>query len=115
MEIGIEKAVRLAGSQTALAKLIGVSPQAVQKWVEQGFAPARRCRPIEQKLSGAVTRYELSEEVFGSPGEGRAKLVRRKTSIPPEASPSEEESNEELRRETDLGYRQPADPHQVDR
>ena len=73
MELGIVKAVRLAGSQTALAKLIGVSPQAVQRWVEQGFAPARRCRLIEQKLSGAVTRYELSQEVFGLPGEGESK------------------------------------------
>lgn len=28
---------------------------------------------------------------------------------------SEEESNEEIRRECDLGYRQPADPKKVDR
>jgi DNA-binding transcriptional regulator YdaS (Cro superfamily) len=67
MEIGINKAVRVAGSQTALGKLIGVSPQAVQKWVGQGVAPARRCREIEEKLFGAVTRYELNKEAFGQP------------------------------------------------
>jgi DNA-binding transcriptional regulator YdaS (Cro superfamily) len=65
MEIGIAKAVRIAGSQTALGKLVRVSPQAVQKWVENGFVPARRCRAIEKALAGAVTRYELNEEAFG--------------------------------------------------
>ncbi|WP_081466496.1 YdaS family helix-turn-helix protein [Collimonas fungivorans] len=65
MELGIAKAVRLAGSQTALGKLVRVSPQAVQKWVEKGLVPPRRCRAIEKALSGAVTRYELNEEAFG--------------------------------------------------
>ncbi|WP_211475128.1 transcriptional regulator [Collimonas humicola] len=67
MERGIAKAVRLAGSQTALGKLVRVSPQAVQKWVARGIVPARRCRVVEKALSGAVTRYELNEEAFGSP------------------------------------------------
>jgi DNA-binding transcriptional regulator YdaS (Cro superfamily) len=70
-ETGIEKAVRLAGSQTALGKLLDdpVSPQAVQKWVEKGFAPGDRCREIERKLNYQVTRYELNREVFGDPSE----------------------------------------------
>ncbi|MFJ2989917.1 transcriptional regulator [Collimonas sp. NPDC087041] len=67
MEIGINKAVRVAGSQTALGKLLGVSPQAVQKWVGMGVVPPRRCREIEEKLFGAVTRYELNEGAFGPP------------------------------------------------
>lgn len=65
METGIEKAVRLAGSQTALAKLAGVSPQAVQKWVDQGYAPGGKCRLIEAKMNSQVTRYELNPEIFG--------------------------------------------------
>lgn len=65
METGIEKAVRLAGSQTALALKLGVRPQAVQKWVAQGYAPGDRCREIEGALSGQVTRYELNSRVFG--------------------------------------------------
>ena len=102
MELGIVKAVRLAGSQTALGKLIGVSPQAVQKWVEHGYAPARRCIAIEKKLAGAVTRYELNEEAFGQ--------LETHSGTPASLA---EESNEEMRRDVDLGYRQPADPKKV--
>lgn len=65
METGIEKAVRLAGSQTALGELVGLSPQAVQKWVAQGFVPGERCRSIESLFDGEVTRYELNPGVFG--------------------------------------------------
>lgn len=67
METGVEKAVRLAGSQTALANRLGISPQAVQKWVDQGYVPADRCRDVETELGGEVTRYELNSKVFGDP------------------------------------------------
>jgi DNA-binding transcriptional regulator YdaS (Cro superfamily) len=65
MKTGIERAVQLAGSQSALGRLLKVTPQAVQKWVAQGFAPAERCREIELALGGAVTRAELNPEIFG--------------------------------------------------
>ncbi|WDZ97955.1 YdaS family helix-turn-helix protein [Herbaspirillum sp. WKF16] len=81
-ETGIATAVRLAGSQTALARGItqiaeargasGVTPQAVQKWVAQGFAPPERCREIEDFLDMRVTRYRLNPGVFGSPEEALA-------------------------------------------
>lgn len=65
METGIDKAVRIAGSQTALSNLANVSPQAVQKWIGRGYVPSDRCRQIETKLKGEVTRYELNPKVFG--------------------------------------------------
>ena len=65
METGIQKAVRIAGSQTALANIVGVTPQAVQKWVEQGKPPLNRCKQIEAGLNGQVTRCELDPEEFG--------------------------------------------------
>lgn len=65
METGIAKAIRLAGSQTALGKLVGRTPQAIQKWAAQGYVPSDRCREVETKLNGQVTRYELNPSVFG--------------------------------------------------
>ena len=66
MESGIAKAIRLAGdSQTALANLLGLTPQAVQKWAAQGVVPGDRCREVEAKLGGQVSRYELNPAVFG--------------------------------------------------
>jgi DNA-binding transcriptional regulator YdaS (Cro superfamily) len=67
METGIDKAIRLAGNQTALGKLLGLTPQAIQKWAAQGVAPGERCREIEARLDGQVTRYELNPAVFGEP------------------------------------------------
>jgi DNA-binding transcriptional regulator YdaS (Cro superfamily) len=65
METGIAKAIRLAKSQTALGDMLGLTPQAIQKWSAQGIVPGDRCREIETKLGGKVTRYELNPEVFG--------------------------------------------------
>jgi DNA-binding transcriptional regulator YdaS (Cro superfamily) len=76
METGIEKAVRLAGSQTALAQSLKVRPQAVQKWVSQGYVPGGRCRAVEQELDGSVTRYELNPAVFGEPPPQSIKRTR---------------------------------------
>ena len=70
METGVAKAIRLAGSQTALGKLVHLSPQAIQKWANEGVVPWRRCREVEEKLNGEVTRYELNPAVFGDPPGG---------------------------------------------
>lgn len=67
METGIEKAIRLAGNQSALGRLVGLSPQAIQKWVAQGFVSVRSCPKVEEALNGQVTRYELNPEFFGAP------------------------------------------------
>lgn len=65
METGIAKAIRLAGSQTALGNLLGLTPQAIQKWAAHGAVPAERCRDVEAAFQGQVTRYELNPAVFG--------------------------------------------------
>lgn len=66
METGIAKAIRIAGSQTALGGLVGLSPQAIQKWAKEGLVPGERCREVESLLGGEVTRYELNPVVFGT-------------------------------------------------
>jgi DNA-binding transcriptional regulator YdaS (Cro superfamily) len=65
METSIEKAARLVGSQTALAKELQITPQAVQQWVASGKPPSNRCIAIEKAVSGEVTRYDLRPDVFG--------------------------------------------------
>lgn len=67
METGIAKAIRLAGNQSALGRLLDLTPQAVQKWESQGYVPAERCREVEAALNCQVTRYELNPAVFGDP------------------------------------------------
>lgn len=57
---GIAAVVALAKSQTAVAKALGVSPQAVQQWVRQGFAPLERCQKLEE-LYGVPVLSLMSE------------------------------------------------------
>lgn len=44
---GIARAVALAGTQDKLAQLLGVTQQAVAKWVSRGWVPVRRAQEIE--------------------------------------------------------------------
>ena len=44
---GIQEAVDKLGSQEALAGLLGVTKQAVQKFVKKGYVPLRRAVEIE--------------------------------------------------------------------
>lgn len=84
METGIAKAIRLAGSQTALGDLLGLTPQAIQKWVAQGVVPGPRCRAVEEALRGEVTRYELNADVFGDPPPSSPPRRRREDkALPP--------------------------------
>lgn len=43
---GIQQAVEAVGDQSALAEKLGVTKQAVQEWVDKGFAPVGRARQI---------------------------------------------------------------------
>lgn len=88
MESNVEKAVRLAGGQTALAKALGVSPQAVQQWVASGAVPSDKCPKIEKLLDRAVLSEELTDKVdfayirstYAPPAESKGKHpLRRKT------------------------------------
>ena len=68
----IEKAIDAAGGLGPLAKTLGVTYQAVQKWRRTEKAPAERCVAIEQATNGAVTRFELRPDVFGAPPKRKA-------------------------------------------
>ncbi|WP_426106423.1 YdaS family helix-turn-helix protein [Massilia sp. TSP1-1-2] len=60
LESGIAKAVRLAESQSALARLIKCTPQCVQRWVTRGWPSPAGSQKIEAALQGRVTRAELN-------------------------------------------------------
>ncbi len=53
-------AIVAAGSSSALARCIGVSPQAVAQWK---VVPAERVLSVE--TATGISRYELRPDVFG--------------------------------------------------
>ena len=60
----IEKAVSIIGSQSAVARLFGIKPQAVQLWCSSGRVPAERVIEIEKATNGEVTRQELRPDLY---------------------------------------------------
>lgn len=57
---GIQRAVKAIGNQSELARRLGIKPQAVQAWVQQGRVPARRVAQVAA-ISG-VPPHELNPE-----------------------------------------------------
>lgn len=68
-QLPLEKAIDIAGGQTALARLIGESQSKVGNWLRRssGVVPGEYCRKIEFAVGGEVTRYDLRPDVFGPP------------------------------------------------
>lgn len=67
MQNAIEHAIKLAGTQTKLAKILGISPQALSKQIRtSGKILPAHCIAVEKAFPGQITRYELDPEHFGT-------------------------------------------------
>lgn len=66
MSLSVEKAVAVVGSQSALARALDVSPQAVNQWIKTRV-PAERVLDIEAATKGQVTRHELRPDLYPNP------------------------------------------------
>ncbi len=64
----IEKAIKIAGSQSALAGRCGVKQPHVWNWLHRDRrVSAEAAIQIEAATSGAVTREELRPDIFAAP------------------------------------------------
>lgn len=66
MKTGLDRAIDLAGGQTAIANIVGLTPQAIQKWVANGCMPRTEwtgetnyAEQIAQFLHFKVTKSEM--------------------------------------------------------
>lgn len=61
----IERAVEIAGGQSALARLIGCKQAHVWWWLNRSLrVPAEYVLPIEAATEGAVTRHDLRPDIY---------------------------------------------------
>lgn len=65
MENAIKKAIKLAGSKTNLARVVGISPQALGAQIRNGKILPDACIAIEKGFPGEISRYELDPDHFG--------------------------------------------------
>lgn len=68
MITALERAIEVAGGQTALAGKIGLKQGHVWAWLRRGKrVPAEHCAAIERATGGAVTRHDLRPDIFDAP------------------------------------------------
>lgn len=60
----ISRAAHIAGGQSALARKLGCTPQAVSKMCASGKVPAERVIAVEEAVEGQVTRSELRPDIY---------------------------------------------------
>tara|TARA_R110000787_G_C13063830_1_gene408143 strand:- start:212 stop:427 length:216 start_codon:yes stop_codon:yes gene_type:complete len=62
-EMIIERAASYVGGKAALARLCGVSRQAVNSW-RLTRIPAEQCLAIERATRRRITRYDLRSDIY---------------------------------------------------
>lgn len=63
----LERAIEIAGGQSALAEKIGKKQAHVAMWLKRRKVPAEVCADIEGATGGQVTREKLRPDVFREP------------------------------------------------
>ncbi len=62
----IQRAAEQFETVAAFARALELKPPTVHQWLDGSReVPAAQCLKIENKTSGAVTRYDLRPDVFG--------------------------------------------------
>lgn len=63
----LKHAIKLVGSQSELARRIGVRQQYIWHWLNRAKkgVPLERVQDIERATGGRVTRYDLRPDFFG--------------------------------------------------
>lgn len=62
----LQRAIEIAGGQSALARGIGTIQQNIWFWLNKanGRVPAEHCDAIERATAGAVTKQQLRPDIF---------------------------------------------------
>lgn len=63
--LGLQKAIEVAGGQTALGQLIGKDQRTIWAWLNRTKkVPAEMVIPIEKALNGSVSRHHLRPDLY---------------------------------------------------
>lgn len=91
---------------SSLATALNVAPQQVYQWASGSRTiPLEHCVATERATKGLVSRKDLRPDDW--------QKIWPELADQAGPTPSESKTIQEMRRETDLGYRQPANSKQV--
>lgn len=67
----LRKAISIAGSQTLLAKSLGLSQPYIWNWLNRDHAvPAEFVIPVSRSVDWTVTPHELRPDIYPHPADG---------------------------------------------
>lgn len=64
----LRRAIEIVGKPTDLARLVGVTPQALSQWKR---VPPMRVLQVEAATGGRVTRHELRPDIYPRPARSK--------------------------------------------
>lgn len=70
MDEKIRYRLRIAVSQRAIAKALGISPQAVNQWFSKSVIPPRYVLPICEMTGWKIVPHDVRPELYPSPEDG---------------------------------------------
>lgn len=78
MKTSLEKAIAIAGSQTALANAMGLKQGHVWDWLNKrsGRVPAERVKDVCRAVNWQITPHQLREDVYEHPDDGLPDALR---------------------------------------
>ena len=74
---GLNKAIKHAGSQEALALLVGGGQTRISEWKRRGAVPADMVIPVAKAIGFAVTPHELRPDIYPHPEDGLPVALRQ--------------------------------------
>lgn len=82
LSVALDKAIRVIGTVSAFASVLGVPSSLPSMWRKRGCVPARHCPAIERVTGGAVRCEDLCPEVDWA-------VLRQAAGQPPTPQPQE--------------------------
>jgi len=70
MSSGLKRAIKIVGTQTALARILGVRQGHIWSWLHRSQAPVTKVVAISHATGWKVTPHELRPDAFPNPWDG---------------------------------------------
>jgi len=73
MDHKLKEKIKSCMSRVGIGNQLGISSQAVSKWMSRGKVPPRRILPLCKALGWKITPHEIDPEAYPSPTDGLPK------------------------------------------
>lgn len=79
MDEKVRSRLRSSVSQRAIAKVLGISPQAVNQWFSKSVIPPRYVLTICEMTDWKIVPHDVRPDLYPSPDDGIPDFLRRKS------------------------------------